>query len=85
LNFEKMILADYALLKKRMMQSADGSCGNVVFCKQEERGSVFAKAPPGQGILVSSSLVTAKCNGAGRGERSKARDWSRGAAARCFL
>ena len=40
-----MILADYALLKKRMMQSADGSCGNVVFCKQEERGAVFAKAP----------------------------------------
>jgi len=39
LNFEKVILADYALLKKRMMQSADGSCGNVVFCKQEERGA----------------------------------------------
>ena len=26
-----------------MIQSADGSCGNVVFCKQEERGSVFAR------------------------------------------
>ena len=35
---------------------ADGSCGNVVFCKQEERGSVFARLRRDKAYLYSLRL-----------------------------